>query len=134
MHILLEIRSGPTAGSQIPLTSGQPLRIGRNSKAEHAFPNDPRMSGIHCAFECDARGCRVRDLNSSNGTFLNGARIKESTLANGDEIRAGNTILVFRIVAQESLAPAPPQKKPPSPPLAPPMDEPAAPQLTFTDT
>jgi len=133
MRLLLEIRSGPNAGTQIPLTPGQPLRIGRTNKAEHAFLNDARMSGVHCAFECDARGCRVRDLNSSNGTFLNGARIKESSLTNGDEIRAGNTVIVFRIVAQESLAPAPPQEKPPSPPPAPLMDEPAAPRLTFTD-
>lgn len=130
MQIFLEIRSGPNAGTQIPLTPGQPLRIGRTNKAEHAFPNDPRLSGVHCAFECDARGCRVRDLDSSNGTFLNGARIKEATLANGDEIRAGNTILVFRIVAQESRAPLPSQPKPPTPPV----DAPAAPHLLFTDT
>ena len=134
MRLLLEIRSGPNAGTQIPLTTGQPLRIGRTNKAEHAFPNDPRMSGVHCAFECDARGCRVRDLDSSNGTFLNGARIKESTLANGDEIRAGNTVLVFRIVAQESLSPAPPQQKPAVPPPAPASDAPPSPRLLFTDT
>ena len=134
MHILLEIRSGRNAGSQIPLTPGQPLRIGRTNKAEHAFPDDPRMSGVHCAFECDARGCRVRDLDSSNGTFLNGARIKEATLANGDEIRAGNTVIVFRIIAQESRAPLPSQPKPPSPPPAPLSGEPPAPHLLFTDT
>ncbi len=134
MRILLEIRSGPNAGTQIPLATGQPLRIGRNAKADHAFPDDPRMSGIHCAFECDARGCRVRDLNSSNGTFLNGARVKESTLANGDEIRAGNTVIVFRIVAHESPAPAPPQPKQ-LPPVKPaPADAPPSPRLLFTDT
>ena len=134
MQLILEIRSGPTAGTQIPLTPGQPLRIGRNNKAEHAFPNDPRMSGIHCAFECDARGCRVRDLDSSNGTFLNGARIKESTLANGDEIRAGSTVLVFRILAQESLVQTPPQQKSAVPPPAPVSDAPPSPHLLFTDT
>jgi hypothetical protein len=134
MRLLLEIRSGPNAGTQIPLTPGQPLHIGRNPKAEHPFPNDPRMSGFHCAFECDARGCRLRDLDSSNGTFLNGARIKEASLANGDEIRAGNTILVFRIVAQESLAQTPPQQKPAGPPLTPVSDAPPSPHLLFTDT
>jgi hypothetical protein len=134
MKVLLELRSGPNAGSQIPLAPGQPLRIGRNAKAEHTFPNDPRMSGIHCVFECDARGCHLRDLNSSNGTFLNGARIKESTLANGDEIRAGNTVLVFRIVAQESLPPTPPQQRSAVPPPAPISDVPPSPHLLFTDT
>lgn len=133
MHILLEIRSGPNAGTQIPLTPGQPLRIGRTNRAEHTFPNDPRMSGIHCAFECDARGCRVRDLNSSNGTFLNGARIKESTLANGDEIRAGNTVIIFRIVAQGSRLPLPSQSKPACPPPTPPSCQPPVSHLLITD-
>jgi uncharacterized protein DUF4123/FHA domain-containing protein len=134
MKILLEHRSGPNTGTQIPLTPGQPLRIGRNAKAEHAFPNDPRMSGIHCAFECDARGCRVRDLDSSNGTFLNGARIKEASLANGDEIRAGNTIFVFRIVAEDRPAPPAPQPKHSSPTPAPIPDAPPEQSLLFTDT
>jgi pSer/pThr/pTyr-binding forkhead associated (FHA) protein len=132
MLFILQVLNGPEQGTKLSLQLGQPLRIGRTTKAEHAFPDDPRMSGVHCAFECDTRGCRVRDLDSSNGTFLNGARIKESTLANGDEIRAGNTVIVFRIVAQESRAPLPSQPKPPSPPPAPPA-APAAPHLLFTD-
>jgi hypothetical protein len=134
MKMLLELRSGPNAGTKIPLTPGQPVRIGRTAKAEHVFPADPRMSSIHCAFECDERGCRVRDLDSSNGTFLNGARIKEATLANGDEIRAGNSVFVFRIVTQDSPAALPPQPKQPLPPSPAPSSQIPGQNILLTDT
>ncbi len=38
----------------------------------------------------------VRDLSSKNGTFLNGHRVRYSELLPGDELRAGDTVLVFR--------------------------------------
>ena len=37
----------------------------------------------------------VRDLNSTNGTFLNGEQIREEELRPGDEVQVGETILVF---------------------------------------
>jgi HD-GYP domain-containing protein (c-di-GMP phosphodiesterase class II) len=39
--------------------------------------------------------CFVRDLNSTNGTYVNGQRITEEMLRNGDEITVGNTSMVF---------------------------------------
>jgi hypothetical protein len=62
------------------------------------------MSGAHFAVECDEKGSRLRDLKSSNGTFLNGARAKEAALANGDEIKSGQTIFVVCIVPDNSLS------------------------------
>ena len=114
MQIFLEIGSGPNAGTKIPLTLGQPLRIGRNPKADHSFPDDKLMSSLHFAIDYSEKGCRVLDLQSSNGTFLNGARVKEATLANGDEIRAGNTVFVIRMLADQPLSapPTTPEQRP----------------------
>ena len=114
MKILLEIRSGPNAGAKFPLAPGQPLRIGRNAKVDHAFPDDRLMSGLHFSIECGEKGCRILDLQSSNGTLLNGARVKEAILANGDEIRAGNTVFVIRMLPDEALPAEPPKPAPPS--------------------
>jgi uncharacterized protein DUF4123/FHA domain-containing protein len=143
MNMAIEIRSGPNAGTKIPLTLGQPLRIGRNPKADPAFPDDKLMSGLHFAIEVNEKGCRLRDLNSSNGTLLNGARVKEAILANGDEIRAGNTVFVIRLLPDEALPAAPPNPEqlpapsaaaprlygglPSFPASAPPVSFPAAP-------
>jgi pSer/pThr/pTyr-binding forkhead associated (FHA) protein len=111
MKILLELRSGPQVGTKIPLAYGQPLRIGRNPKADHAFPDDKLMSSLHFAIDHTKEGCRIRDLQSSNGTFLNGARVKEAPLSNGDEIRAGNTVFVIRILTDEPLSAPPPRSE-----------------------
>jgi hypothetical protein len=112
MQVLLEIRSGPNAGDKIPLTPGLPLRLGRNPNADHPFPDDKLMSSLHFAIDYGEKGCRILDLNSSNGTFLNGARVKEAILANGDEIRAGNTVFVIRVLRDEPLSAALPTPEP----------------------
>ncbi len=107
MNIALEIRSGPNAGTQIPLNPGMPLRVGRNPKADQPFPDDKLMSSLHFAIDYSEKGCRILDLQSSNGTFLNGARVKEALLANGDEIRAGNTVFVVRMLRDDSVPATP---------------------------
>jgi Domain of unknown function (DUF4123)/FHA domain len=133
MKILLELRSGPNAGTKIPLKPGTPLRLGRNPKADYAFPDDKLMSSLHFAIEFGEKGCRILDLQSSNGTFLNGARVKEALLANGDEIRAGNTVFVIRMLPGEALpAPQPnlqfrPEPKPEPAPQHTPQQPPASP-------
>jgi len=104
MNLLLEIASGSASGTRLTLTPGKPLRIGRNAKADHVFPDDKLMSSLHFAIDCGEKSCRIVDLQSSNGTFLNGARVKEAALANGDEIRAGNTVFVIRMLPDAALS------------------------------
>src|ERR1700676_693187 len=132
MQLLLEIRSGSNAGTKISLNPGQPLRVGRTSKADHSFPDDKLMSSLHFAIEYGEKGCRILDLQSSNGTFLNGARVKEATLATGDEIRAGNTVFVIRMLPEESLSVEhpKPEPRPASRPEPKPAQTPASPAPT----
>jgi len=104
MQILLIARS---TNLPVALKPGKVVRIGRSSTSDHAFPDDKLMSSLHFAIEYGEKGCRLLDLNSSNGTFLNGARVKEAVLANGDEIRAGNTVFVIRMLPDEMLSTAP---------------------------
>lgn len=103
MILRLECRSGPRAGDQIQLQPGKAVSVGR-SKADHEFSDDLQMSGVHFAIEDREKGWHIRDLKSSNGTFVNRARITEATLANGDEIRAGNTVFIFRILSDEQVS------------------------------
>src|SRR5579863_9434699 len=124
MKILLDIRSGSNAASKLPVMEGKPLRFGRTDKADHSFPDDKQMSSLHFAVELTEKGCRLLDLNSSNGTFLNGARVKEAILANGDQIRAGATVFVIRMIRDDTpavtsqSAPAEPYAKTAEPPRA----------------
>ena len=124
MGVVLEIKAGAFAGQTITLATGQSIVVGRAAgRAQFAVPHDTFMSGAHFAVECRPQGCLVLDKKSSNGTFLNGARIQEAMLANGDEIKSGQTVFVVKIVADEKLAAAarlpaatePPKAPSPSP-------------------
>ena len=69
---------------------GQPISIGRHS--QNALPlDDDRASRFHCLIGLGNAGPWVRDLNSSNGTYVNGQRIQSVTLAPGDRVQVGNT-------------------------------------------
>lgn len=104
MAVILEVKSGPMVGKKIPVQKGQVVSFGRTDKANVAFPHDDKMSRLHCTVEFGASGARVVDRGSSNGTFVNGSKISDTLVVNNDEIRAGDTILVVRIVADDQPA------------------------------
>jgi hypothetical protein len=61
--------------------------------------DDPKASHRHFGIQWDADRYTLYDLNSRNGTQVNDQPIREALLQNGDEIEAGNSRLVFTIVA-----------------------------------
>jgi pSer/pThr/pTyr-binding forkhead associated (FHA) protein len=98
MQIVLEITSGPRSGQKVRLGAGQELKIGRTEWADFSVPEDGHMSGVHFALETDGLACYLIDLESSNGTFLNGQQVPANTkitLGNGDEVLAGQTSFVM---------------------------------------
>jgi len=69
-------------------------RLGRGSDADIRV-DDPGTSRNHCEIILGAPAI-LRDLNSTNGTFINGARITEMALEDGTAIKIGSTTMVFR--------------------------------------
>lgn len=131
MAIVLEIKSGPLAGKKVPLLSGQSVLVGRASdRAQFAISHDSHMSGVHFAVKCGPGGCHVIDQKSTNGTFLNGARIQEAMLASGDEIKSGQTVFVVRIVPDDQLPAAYPISQTASPAQAVRPKEPPSPMFS----
>lgn len=60
--------------------------------------SDPRTSRTHASLEVYGSTCvLIKDLGSTNGTFVNGRRVNAAELADGDEIRVGDTKLVIMI-------------------------------------
>ncbi|HEX4385054.1 MAG TPA: sigma-54-dependent Fis family transcriptional regulator, partial [Myxococcales bacterium] len=55
--------------------------------------DDPSVSRFHCEILLDSGEARVRDLESRNGTFVDGTRVVESYLRDGAELKLGRTIL-----------------------------------------
>jgi pSer/pThr/pTyr-binding forkhead associated (FHA) protein len=68
--------------------------IGRSSGAE--FTVDAALvSRLHCRLTAGAAELQVRDLESTNGTFVNGNRVTESTLKDGDRLGVGRVEFVI---------------------------------------
>jgi hypothetical protein len=131
LALLLEIKAGPLSGEKVSVRTGETVLIGRaQGRANFAIPHDTFMSSVHFAVDCGPQGCRVTDRKSSNGTFLNGAKITEAMLANGDELRSGQTVFSVRLVADQDLTPVAPTAAPSRPPAPlPPAPKPPAPKI-----
>lgn len=97
MNVFIEIVSGPEKGRTLQLSDNQLLRVGRSKKADVVLSLDKSISNLHFSLECAGQACHIKDLNSRNGTFLNGRRMTEALLKTGDEIRAGHTTCVVSI-------------------------------------
>jgi pSer/pThr/pTyr-binding forkhead associated (FHA) protein len=71
--------------------------VGQAAENDIALTEDPTASHLHAILERFPAGWCVTDLGSSNGTWVNGERIWSSRrLRHGDEIRLGQTRLIFR--------------------------------------
>jgi pSer/pThr/pTyr-binding forkhead associated (FHA) protein len=73
---------------------GAKARIGRSEEGEIVL-FDPSVSRVHAVVEVRAGEAVVRDLGSTNGTYLNGRRVETESLRDGDELRFGNTRMRF---------------------------------------
>ena len=73
--------------------------IGRGSDADITIP-DPGTSRQHVEILWDGERAMVRDLNSTNGTQLDGRKISEAPLPQDSVVTIGRTDIVFRVIAQ----------------------------------
>ncbi len=89
----LVVLAGPRIGQRVALQS-KPLTIGRGSKAKLIFDADS-VSRLHSSIEWSGGRHRVKDLGSTNGTFVNETRINEHVLEDGDRIQLGRVLLKY---------------------------------------
>ncbi len=80
--------SGQLTGSRFSL--GQPLEIGREASGI-ALTGDAQASRRHALISAGPQGLQLQDLGSTNGTFVNGARVTTTLLRQGDMIRIGSS-------------------------------------------
>ena len=97
--ITLTVVDGKSQGQSF--TFDRPRIIIGRLGADFAI-EDPEISRWHCVIEVRGNEIRLRDLDSRNGTFVNGREITEAqALQSYDQIRVGNTELVF-VAAQRA--------------------------------
>jgi pSer/pThr/pTyr-binding forkhead associated (FHA) protein len=97
MQVNLKVTAGPYKGRIFSFTQHDSFLIGRSPDAHLYLPEDRYFSRHHCLLEMNPPHSYLRDLGSTNGTFLNGHRVKDAALSNGDRIQCGETILVVEV-------------------------------------
>jgi transcriptional regulator with GAF, ATPase, and Fis domain len=85
--------AGPLEGQVIPLASLE-LAVGRERTNTLAI-DDPVISRRHCVLSGTNGTWRLRDLNSMNGTYVNGLPVQERELEDGDQIQVGRSLFAF---------------------------------------
>jgi len=99
----LLVIAGPLKDSSFAL-SGTEVPVGRDPSNLLAI-SDPSLSRKHCVVTREGERYSIRDLDSRNGTFVNGIAVKQSYLQHGDQISAGDSVFLF-LLQEEGEAPA----------------------------
>ncbi len=86
---------GPLKGSIYTLPEGD-YSVGRQA-GNNLNLEDHAVSRKHCLFVRTDRHCAIKDLESRNGTFVNGTPVTEHPLEQGDEIRIGGSVFCFLV-------------------------------------
>jgi DNA-binding NarL/FixJ family response regulator len=84
-------------GRELVSLDDEQVTVGRGTTNHIVVTSDPELSRVHAVLEPLGEGWCVRDVGSSNGTYVNSERIwSVRSLRTGDEIRVGRTRLVYR--------------------------------------
>lgn len=103
MHPRLLAVAGPLKDSTIPLPDNE-ATLGREPTNAVAVI-DPSVSRKHCLLRREEDGrIQIKDLESRNGTLVNGVPVKEHWLRHGDEIATGDSVFLFLTEEEDRLA------------------------------
>jgi eukaryotic-like serine/threonine-protein kinase len=136
MRVTLRVTEGPHEGRTFSFAEHDNFVVGRSHQAHFRLSAKDRFfSRFHFLVEVNPPACRLQDLNSRNGCYVNGKRVQHADLKDGDRIKAGRTMLVVSVEAdpeEEEAAAGPTQTHQPAPlsvtldAVAPPTPLPAA--------
>lgn len=109
MNHRLLVNPGTPQAWEIVLQPGV-NRIGRGEANDFQIPHGS-VSGAHCEFVVTHTGVTLRDLGSTNGSFINRAPVREAVLQSGQHIQLGSVDMIF----EAAVPPAPVTAAPPLP-------------------
>lgn len=90
----LRVMTGPAAGRTVPLKPGDAITIGRSPTTDLPMA-DPSVSGEHCRIKSEDGAFVVYDVQSTNGTLVNGQQVHRHPLRPGDVITLGAVNIKF---------------------------------------
>ena len=93
--VRLRVIAGPYTGREFQFDQHETLLAGRSSFAQLRLVDDVHFSRNHFRLEVNPPECHLIDLDSTNGTFVNGKRVRQAMLNDGDVIQVGDTELAM---------------------------------------
>jgi len=99
----LRFISGKYQGGEYPLSEGQEIVIGRSSELDMVLVEE-MVSRKHARIALTDGTISIEDLGSTNGTFVNGEKVQQGTLREGDRVLIGTNILKVVAAAQDAEA------------------------------
>src|SRR6185369_4346833 len=112
MRVTLTVIGGPHTGQAFSFSGHDTFLVGRSKRAHFRLPQkDKYFSRVHFLIEVNPPNCRIMDMGSRNGTHVNGQKVEMTDLKDGDQIRAGHTVLCvqFEATGSEQLPTIPPE-------------------------
>src|SRR5262245_18410882 len=98
MYLTLTVIPGPHKGREFRFARHDTFVVGRSLHAHfQLLDKDKYFSRVHFMVEVNPPQCRLVDMGSHNGIYVNGVRVNTADLRSGDEIRAGHTILKLSV-------------------------------------
>ena len=94
--------SGPLRGEIFRITEKE-ASVGRET-SNTLYLNDPLVSRRHCLIQREGEQFKIKDLDSYNGTFVNGVPVKDHLLGHGDQIRICSSLFLFLLDEAEELS------------------------------
>ncbi len=99
----LRFISGKYQGGEYPLAEGQEIVIGRSSELDMVLVEE-MVSRKHARIALTDGTINIEDLGSTNGTFVNGEKVQQGTLREGDRVLIGTNILKVVAAPQDAEA------------------------------
>ncbi len=102
MRVTLRVVAGPQTGRFFTFDQHETFMIGRSEDSQFCLPHDRFFSRNHCLLEIAPPQCFLRDLGSTNGTFVNGLKADTAHLKNGYRIQGGETVLEVEVSVDQT--------------------------------
>src|SRR3954451_19984406 len=97
MRVILDVIEGPRKGRSFVFDHHDTFIVGRSRSVHCSMPEDSALSRDHFLVEISPPRCELRDLGSTNGTYVNDRRVERVRLNSGDRITAGQSVFQVRV-------------------------------------
>ncbi len=97
MRVILDVIQGPRKGRSYVFDGHDTFIVGRSRFVHCSMPEDSALSRDHFLIEINPPRCELRDLGSTNGTYVNEKPVERARLDSGDRISAGQSVFLVRM-------------------------------------